>query len=102
MSRATAMPLSVGCSVLGIWKIHHDVFIFRGYYIPQISFHQAHNSQLPTHSHWVIAKKVIGIRVNEWAREKEFCPALVYSVVAGERKCLRGMSLKIAKELGMK
>ena len=47
-------------------------------------------------------KQIMGVRVSEWAREKEFCPALVYSVVSGQRKCLRGMSFQIAKELGMK
>lgn len=47
-------------------------------------------------------RQVMGMRVSEWAREKKLCPALVYSVVSGQRKCLRGMSLKIAEELGMK
>lgn len=47
-------------------------------------------------------KLVMGIRVSEWARNKQLCPALVYSVVSGQRKCLRGVSLQIAQELGMK
>lgn len=47
-------------------------------------------------------KAVMGIRVSEWARKKQLCPALVYSVVSGQRKCLRGASLQIAQELGMK
>lgn len=37
-----------------------------------------------------------------WAREKGFNPQLVYVVARGERKCLRGQSYLIAKELGMK
>ncbi|MBW8469732.1 MAG: hypothetical protein K0M67_15820 [Thiobacillus sp.] len=44
----------------------------------------------------------MGMRVSDWARKKQFCPALVYSVVSGQRKCLRGVSLQIAQELGMK
>lgn len=47
-------------------------------------------------------KAVMGMRVSDWARKKQFCPALVYSVVSGQRKCLRGVSLQIAQELGMK
>lgn len=47
-------------------------------------------------------KQVMGMRVSEWARQKKLCPALVYSVVSGQRKCLRGVSLQIAQELGMK
>lgn len=47
-------------------------------------------------------KQVMGMRVSEWARQKQLCPALVYSVVSGQRKCLRGVSLQIAQELGMK
>lgn len=47
-------------------------------------------------------KQVMGMRVSEWARQKQLCPALVYSVVSGQRKCLRGVSLQIARELGIK
>ena len=43
-----------------------------------------------------------GISVQEWARERGFTPQLVYHVLSGERKCLRGQSHLIAKELGMK
>lgn len=47
-------------------------------------------------------KQVMGVGVSEWARNKHLCPALVYSIVSGQRKCLRGASLQIAQELGMK
>lgn len=47
-------------------------------------------------------KAVMGMRVSEWAQQKQLCPQLVYSIVAGQRKCLRGLSLQIARELGMK
>lgn len=43
-----------------------------------------------------------GISIVEWARERNFNPRLVYVVLRNERKCLRGESFKIAKELGMK
>lgn len=44
----------------------------------------------------------LGISVVDWARERGFSPDLVYAVLAGRRKCLRGQSFRIAKELGMK
>lgn len=43
-----------------------------------------------------------GITLAQWAREKGFNQQLVYLVARGERKCLRGQSHLIAKELGMK
>lgn len=43
-----------------------------------------------------------GINLAAWAREKGFNQQLVYLVIRGERKCLRGQSHSIAKELGMK
>lgn len=43
-----------------------------------------------------------GLSIADWARSKGFSVRLVYSVVRGERKCLRGQSHFIAKELGMK
>lgn len=43
-----------------------------------------------------------GISVSSWAKEKGFNPRLVRSILRGERKCVRGESAKIAKELGLK
>jgi len=43
-----------------------------------------------------------GKSVTEWSMEKGFTPALVYSVLKGERKCLRGQSFKIAVALGIR
>lgn len=43
-----------------------------------------------------------GVSIAGWARERQFNIRLVYSVLRGERKCLRGESYRIAKELGMK
>lgn len=43
-----------------------------------------------------------GISIADWARERKFNVRLVYAIVRGERKCLRGESARIAKELGMK
>lgn len=43
-----------------------------------------------------------GISANEWAKQHGFEPTLVYSVLSGTRKCLRGKSHEIAKALGLK
>lgn len=43
-----------------------------------------------------------GVAIAEWAKSNGFSPALVYAVLRGERKCLRGQSHEIAKALGMK
>jgi gp16 family phage-associated protein len=43
-----------------------------------------------------------GSTVKAWAVERGFSAHLVYQVLRGERKCLRGESRTIAKELGMK
>lgn len=44
----------------------------------------------------------LGLTIVDWARERQFSIRLVYSILRGERKCLRGQSYQIAKELGMK
>jgi gp16 family phage-associated protein len=43
-----------------------------------------------------------GITISEWALERRFNPALVYQVLAGTRKAVRGSSFQIAVALGMK
>lgn len=43
-----------------------------------------------------------GVSVVEWAARNGFSPALVYAVMKGKRKCLRGESHHIAVALGMK
>ncbi len=43
-----------------------------------------------------------GINVRSWALERGFNPGLVYSVLRGERKCLRGQSHDVAVALGLK
>jgi gp16 family phage-associated protein len=40
--------------------------------------------------------------VNEWARENGFSPGLVYEVLSGKRRCLRGQSHRIAVLLKIK
>ena len=50
----------------------------------------------------IVAFLVRGESVKSWAKFHNFHPELVYSVLQGDRKCLRGQSLKIAKELGIK
>jgi gp16 family phage-associated protein len=43
-----------------------------------------------------------GLAVSEWAISRGFNPALVYAVLHGRRKCLRGQSHRIAVALGLK
>lgn len=43
-----------------------------------------------------------GITISEWALERNFNPSLVYQVLAGTRKAVRGDSFKIAVALGLK
>lgn len=43
-----------------------------------------------------------GVSVADWANRNGFSPALVYAVMKGQRKCLRGESHQIAVALGMK
>lgn len=43
-----------------------------------------------------------GVSVAEWARTNGFSSALVYQVLEGNRKCLRGQSHQIALALGIK
>lgn len=43
-----------------------------------------------------------GISVAEWARVQGFSTGLVYQILEGNRKCLRGQSHQIAVALGLK
>lgn len=43
-----------------------------------------------------------GLQINSWALARGFSPALVYAVLQGKRKCLRGQSHSIAVALGLK
>lgn len=43
-----------------------------------------------------------GITVSQWAREHQVHHSLVYEILAGRKRCLRGMSHNIAVLLGMK
>ncbi len=43
-----------------------------------------------------------GKAIAEWAREKGFKPRLVYAVISGQLKGKRGISHRIAVELGLK
>lgn len=43
-----------------------------------------------------------GITVSQWARDNHVNHSLVYEILAGRKKCLRGMSHNIAVKLGMK
>ena len=43
-----------------------------------------------------------GVSVAEWARANGFSSGLVYAVLEGRRKCLRGQSFRIAVALGLR
>ena len=43
-----------------------------------------------------------GVSIAEWARENQFSSGLVYQVLEGKRRCLRGQSHRIAVALGLK
>lgn len=43
-----------------------------------------------------------GESVADWARERGYNRITVYSVLRGERRCIRGLSHKIAVDLGIK
>ena len=43
-----------------------------------------------------------GVSVAEWARANGFSSGLVYQVLDGRRKCVRGQSHRIALALGLK
>lgn len=43
-----------------------------------------------------------GVSIAEWARENQFSSGLVYQILEGKRRCLRGQSHRIAVALGLK
>jgi len=43
-----------------------------------------------------------GLSVSKWAVDRGFNPTLVYAVLHGKRKCLRGQSFLIAVALNLK
>lgn len=43
-----------------------------------------------------------GISVSQWCRENKFNRSLAYEILAGRKKCSRGMSHNIAVLLGIK
>lgn len=43
-----------------------------------------------------------GVSIAEWSRQRGYSCALVYQVLRGDKKCLRGQSHRIALALGLK
>ena len=43
-----------------------------------------------------------GISVSDWARQMGFSPNLVYQVLAGRLRCVRGQAHRVAVALGLK
>ena len=44
----------------------------------------------------------LGVSMADWARANGFSPALVYQILAGRKRCVRGQSHQIAVALGLK
>ena len=44
----------------------------------------------------------LGVSVADWARSNGFSSGLVYQILAGKKRCLRGQSHQIAVRLGLK
>jgi gp16 family phage-associated protein len=43
-----------------------------------------------------------GETISEWAKDRGYNPRTVYAVIQGQLKCHRGLSHKIAVDLGLK
>lgn len=43
-----------------------------------------------------------GLSIAEWARQHKYSTALVYQVLSGKKRCLRGQSHQVAVCLGLK
>jgi gp16 family phage-associated protein len=50
----------------------------------------------------LLAFRQRGETISKWANARGFAPKLVYSVLSGNRKCLRGESFRVAIALGIK
>ena len=57
---------------------------------------------MPTHSNIRHEFEHRGLSISEWARSRGFSTALVYQVLTGKRKAVRGQSHQIAVALGLK
>lgn len=44
----------------------------------------------------------LGVSIADWSRTNGFSSALVYQILAGRKRCLRGQSHQIAVRLGLK
>jgi gp16 family phage-associated protein len=44
----------------------------------------------------------LGLSISDWARSRDYSVQLVYQVLAGRKRCLRGQSHAIAVSLGLK
>jgi gp16 family phage-associated protein len=66
------------------------------------SSHESNRTVLRTGSQALADFRSNGQEIASWARSKGFNPRIVYLVLTGNRKCVRGESFEIAKALGMK
>lgn len=59
-------------------------------------------STAPSAADVLLAFRQRGETIAHWANARGFAPKLVYSVLSGDRKCLRGESYRVAVALGIK
>lgn len=57
---------------------------------------------LATKDELLAAFEAEGVSVREWAISRGYKPATVYRVISGKSKCTRGVTHRIAVELGLK
>lgn len=46
--------------------------------------------------------QAVGVSITQWALANRFSPNLVFEVLAGRKKCVRGQAREIAIKLGLK
>ncbi|MEW5974133.1 MAG: DNA-binding protein [Pseudomonadota bacterium] len=58
--------------------------------------------QLRTPAEARAALQAKGVSITQWALANKFSPNLVFEVLAGRKKCVRGQAHEIAVKLGIK
>jgi gp16 family phage-associated protein len=64
--------------------------------------HKLNLSPTRTREEVLAAFRENGASIAKWSVDHGFQPYLVYEILRGERKCLRGQSHEIAVQLGLK
>lgn len=97
---ATAKANAPACLVVaneGPWSLLRWGYIESGSHPPPCQ----RDAHLTAQQAWEVLR-AHGVSASQWALLNGFQPSLVYSILQGKRKCLRGQSFLIARALGMK